>query len=143
MIILDTNVISELMRENPDVRVKQWISQQKAIHLGLTTITIAEIQRGLMRLPTGQRRTNLERNFNRFLTAAFAGRIFSFDKDAANIYGQICAEREHAGLHVDAVDLMIASIAKSENAKIATRNIKDFINCTVELVNPWDSTEQY
>ena len=63
MIILDTNVISELMRDNPAAIVKQWISQQKAVHLSLTTITIAEIQRGLMRLPTGKRRTNLEVNF--------------------------------------------------------------------------------
>jgi predicted nucleic acid-binding protein len=143
MIILDTNVISELMRDNPAAIVKQWISQQKAVHLSLTTITIAEIQRGLMRLPTGKRRTNLEVNFNRFLTAAFAGRVFSFDQQAADLYGQISAEREHAGFHVDAVNLMIASIAKNENAKIATRNIKDFIGCGIELINPWESTDKH
>jgi predicted nucleic acid-binding protein len=138
MIILDTNVISELMRENPEAKVKQWIGQQKAVHLSLTTITIAEIQRGLMRLPSGKRRTNLEVNFNHFLAAAFAGRIFSFDQDAAYLYGEITARREHAGFHVDAVDLMIASIAKSQNAQVATRNTKDFKGCGVELINPWE-----
>ncbi len=137
MIILDTNVISELMREKPDNQVKQWLSQQKFIHLYLTTITIAEIQRGLARLPIGKRRANLETNFSHFLSSAFAGRILSFDEDAAYLYGDIAAKREKAGFHIDAVDLMIVSIAKSHAAKIATRNTKDFHSCEVELINPW------
>jgi len=139
MIILDTNVISELMREKPDPNVKQWVDQQKAIHLSLTTITIAEIQRGLMRLPPGKRRTNLETNFNRFVNAAFAGRVYSFNQEAAYLYGQIAAQREHCGFHADAVDLMVAAIAKSEDAKIATRNIKGFSGCSIDLINPWES----
>ena len=138
MIILDTNVIWELMREKPQTKVTQWISQQKAIHLYITAITIAEIKRGLARLPAGQRRTRLESNFSEFLITGFDGRILSFDQEAAQLYGDITTMREKAGLHVDAVDLMIAAIAKCHSAKIATRNIKDFKGCTVELINPWD-----
>ncbi len=138
MIILDTNVISELMREEPHPKVKEWISTQKPIHLGLNVITIAEIQRGLARLPKGKRRSMLETNFTNFVTEAFGGRIFSFDEDVAYIYGDIAAKREKEGFNTDAVDLMIAAIAKSQNAGIATRNTKDFEGCGIKIVNPWD-----
>ena len=138
MIILDTNVVSELMRQEPEIRVKQWLGAQKSIDLGLTTITIAEINRGLQRLPVGKRRTALEGSFERFIATAFEGRVFPFDEHAANCYGELAFMREQAGLHVDAVDLMIVAISKANNAKIATRNIKDFKGCGVDLVNPWD-----
>lgn len=132
MIILDTNIISELMRELPDANVRQWISTQKPIHLGITTITIAEIQRGLMRLPMGKRRIRLTAGFTDFVTEAFSGRIFSFDEEAAYSYGEIAAKCETSGFNTDAVDLMIAAIAKSQHAAIATRNVKDFSGCGVK-----------
>jgi predicted nucleic acid-binding protein len=138
MLILDTNVVSELMRQKPDLKVKQWLGAQKSIYLGLTTITIAEINSGLQRLPAGKRRTALEENFELFVSTAFTGRVFSFDEHAANCYGELAFMREQAGLHVEAVDLMIVAISKAINAKIATRNIKDFKGCGVELVNPWE-----
>lgn len=141
MIILDTNIISELMRELPDANVRQWISTQKPIHLGIATITIAEIQRGLMRLPMGKRRIRLAAGFTDFVTEAFSGRIFSYDEEAAYRYGEIAAKCESSGINTDAVDLMIAVIAKSQRAAIATRNVKDFSGCGVEIINPWTPIE--
>ena len=137
MIILDTNVISELMREVPNQKVTKWMTTKKPLYLGLSTITIAEIQRGLARLPMGKRRSRLTASFTSFVTEAFSGRIFSFDEDAAWIYGEIAAKRESEGFNTDAVDLMIAAISKSNNAAIATRNTKDFEGCGLEIINPW------
>lgn len=137
MIILDTNVISELMREEPNQKVKEWIKAQKPINLGLSTIVIAEIQRGIARLPKGKRRSKLELNFDGFISEAFSGRVFSFDETAAYIYGDIAAKREKEGFNTGAVDLMIAAIAKSRNASIATRNTKDFEGCGIKIINPW------
>lgn len=138
MIILDTNVISELMKDQPDPQVKQWIGSQKTRDLALTAIAIAEIVRGLSRLPNGKRRHTLEQNFSAFVHEAFGGRIFPFDEDAALVYGNLAASREQAGMKADPVDLMIASIAKNHNASIATRNIKDFTGCEITLINPWE-----
>lgn len=137
MIILDANVISELMRDEPDRNVKEWISAQKPVHLAVTAITIAEIQRGLTRL----RRSKLEANFAAFISEAFAGRIFPFDEDAAYIYGDIATKREAEGFNTDSVDIMIASIVKNHNALIATRNTKDFAECGVKIVNPWKKSK--
>jgi predicted nucleic acid-binding protein len=138
MIILDTNVISELMREAPNRKVLNWLAGQKPFQLCITTITIAEINRGIVRLSKGKRRTNLENSFSHFVGESFPGRIFSFDQGAADLYGDICKKRETVGLHIDAVDLLIAGIAKSRSASIATRNISDFSSCGVELINPWN-----
>jgi len=141
MIILDTNVVSELMREEPHKNVKEWVNKQKPIHLALTAIAIAEIQRGLTRLPKGRRRSKLEANFATFVSEAFGGRIFSFDEDAAYIYGDIATKREAEGFNTDSVDLMIAAIAKSHNAVIATRNTKDFEGCGIKMINPWNRSK--
>ncbi|MDP8245938.1 MAG: type II toxin-antitoxin system VapC family toxin [Candidatus Hinthialibacter antarcticus] len=137
MIILDTNVISELMREKPHENVKAWVAAHKPTDLSLTTITVAEIQRGLARLPKGKRRSALERSFSAFINEAFRGRIYSFDEEAAFIYGSIAAKREKEGFNTDAVDLMIAAIVKAQNASIATRNTKDFDGCGIKVINPW------
>ncbi len=138
MIILDTNVISELMKERPDSRVAQWLSLQRPQDLALTAFAIAEISRGLSRLPKGKRRNTFEQNFTSFVHEAFTGRIFPFDEDAALLCGNLANMREKVGMTADPVDLMIASIAKSHNASIATRNIKDFSGCGIILINPWE-----
>ncbi len=138
MIILDTNVISELMREEPHQKVKVWIATHKPTDLSLTTIAIAEIQKWLSRLPKGKRRNILKNKFSTFVAEAFSGRIYSFDEEAAYIYGDIAAKREKEGFNTDAVDLMIAAIVKSQNASIATRNTKDFEGCGIKIINPWE-----
>ncbi len=137
MIILDTNVISELMKDYPDQSVRNWISSQKQSQLAITTITIAEIQRGISRLPAGKRQDKLETNFLAFIGQAFSGRVFSFDEPAAYLYGELASEREKIGLQADAVDLMIAAIVNTNNAMLATRNVKDFTHCGFTIINPW------
>lgn len=139
MIILDTNVISELMKTEPNAQVQQWLRQQNSNQLFLTTITVAEIQRGVIRLPVGKRRNTLAKNFGLFLNTAFSGRILPFCVASALNYGATTANREKSGKHVDAVDMMIAAIALTKGFKIATRNIKDFDRCGVTLIDPWQA----
>ena len=137
MILLDTNVFSELMRPQADARVKAWILKQKSVDLIISTITIAEIQYGIARLPAGKRQSDLQERFLAFVKEAFRGRIYGFDETAAHLYGAIATNCEKIGNNADAVDLMIAAIAASQKAKIATRNIKDFKGCGVKIINPW------
>lgn len=137
MVILDTNVISELMRAEPDPNVLKWVDAQKTNNLAITAIAIAEIQRGILRLPKGKRQNALNKNFLEFVKDAFVGRVLSFDEKSAYLYGEIASEREKAGFNTDAIDLMIAAIAKNNKASIATRNVKDFKDCGVKIINPW------
>lgn len=95
MIILDTNVISELMRVSPEPKVLGWLQEQKATKLAVTAIGIAEIQRGILRLPKGKKRESLHANFSAFIQDAFTGRILAFEEHAAYLYGEIAAEREN------------------------------------------------
>ena len=106
MIILDTNVISELMREEPASTVNEWIQSFDANQIALTAITVAEFMRGLLRLPEGKRRHKLTQNFNEFINNAFPGRIWPFDEQAAFLYAEISTYREQEGLAVDPVDLI-------------------------------------
>jgi hypothetical protein len=137
MIVLDTNVISELMRPAPDAGVKAWVAAQDPLELATTTITIAEIQRGIVRLPAGRRRKGLEERFRLFVAEAFPGRLLVFDSEAAYACGEVAAARERKGLNADAVDTMIAAIVKTAEAKLATRNTRDFEECGIAVVNPW------
>lgn len=139
MVLLDTNVISELMRESPDPTVARWLSKQKIMQALVSAITIAEIGYGLARLPMGKRRQRLESKFESFLADGFEGRILPFDANAAFFYPKMCAKREKQGFAIDSVDLMIAAIARNANATLATRNTKDFRHCGVQLVNPWEA----
>jgi predicted nucleic acid-binding protein len=141
MIVLDTNLISELMRPAPDADVTAWLDAQDPLDLATTTITIAEIQRGIVRLPTGKRRKSLQQRFTNFVEDAFPGRLLGFDRDAAYACGEVSAARERKGLHADAVDMMIAAIVKTAEAALATRNTSDFEKCGIPLVNPWPSKD--
>jgi toxin FitB len=96
MIVLDTNVISELMRPAPDADVTAWLDAQDPLDLATTTITIAEIQRGIVRLPTGKRRKSLQQRFTNFVEDAFPDRLLGFDRDAAYACGEVSAAREPA-----------------------------------------------
>lgn len=137
MIVLDTNIVSELMRSAPNDNVSTWLAAQNSLQLATTSITIAEIQRGLFRLPKGKRRTDLTERFSAFADEAFSGRLLVFDKLAAYACGAVSAARERQGLHADAVDMMIAATVKANDATLATRNCKDFEGCGIPLVNPW------
>lgn len=137
MIILDTNVVSELMRAKPDGAVAAWLAARDPLRVTTTTITIAEIQRGIHRLPAGKRRKELEKSFAAFIDEGFRDQLLPFDRQAAFACGEVGAARERKGLHADPVDMMIAAIAKVAAATLATRNIGDFEACGVPLVNPW------
>ena len=137
MIVLDTNVISELMRDSPQQTVLAWFGAQPASSLFVTTVTEAEILSGIALLSYGRRRRGLSEAAARVFTTLFAGRILVFDSDAANIYGEIFAQRHAAGRPISQADCQIAAIARSREASIATRNITDFEGVGVELIDPW------
>ena len=139
MIVLDTNVISELMRDSPQQTVLTWFDAQPTSSLFVTTITEAEILTGIALLPDGRRRSGLAESADRVFTALFAGRILVFDSDAANIYAEIFAQRHAAGRPISEADCQIAAVARSHGAAIATRNVTDFEGVEVELVNPWSN----
>ena len=137
MIVLDTNVVSELMRDSPQQTVLAWFSTQPASNLFVTTVTEAEILAGIALLPYGRRRRGLSEAAARVFTTLLAGRILVFDSDAANIYAEIFAQRHAAGRPISQADCQIAAIARSREAAIATRNVTDFEGVGVELIDPW------
>ncbi len=138
MIIIDTNIISEMMKTSPNLKVISWIDKQDATLLYITTITIAEIAYGINVLPEGNRRRSLEDSFYKALEAAFKHRILSFDEAAAHLYGKVMGQRKLRGRPLSMPDGQIAAIALMNNFSIATRNIKDFVGCEVNLINPFD-----
>ncbi len=139
MIIVDTNVISELMKHTPSSAVIAWIDQQNITQLFITTVTIAEVAYGLRVLPEGNRRQLLEKAFNQAVLEAFSHRILPFDEEAAHCYGKIMAQRKKLGRPLSILDGQIASIAYTQGAIIATRNIRDFSDCGLQLVDPFVS----
>lgn len=138
MLVLDTNVISELMRADPDDRVVDWITEHPATSLFLTTITEAELRYGMALLPAGNRKTRLTQALEDTLRDDFAQRILPFDRDAARLYAEIVAHRRQAGRPISQFDAQIAAIARSRNAGVATRNRSDFTDCGIVVFNPWE-----
>lgn len=136
MIVLDTNVVSELMRATPSPEVVAWLRDQPTGSLLTTAVTVAEIRYGLERLPDGRHEAELRRIADELL-GAFAGQVLPFDLDAANRYGVLVAERERAGRPMSALDAQIAAICLSRGASLATRNVKDFAGTGVEVQDPW------
>lgn len=137
MIILDTNVLSELMKPKPAAQVVDWIAAQPAAGLYTTSITQAEILHGLMLLPPGRRRRALEAAASSMFAEDFGGRILGFGTEAAPPYARIASDRRRAGRPISHFDAQIAAIAGSTGAGIATRNVADFDGCGVTLVDPW------
>lgn len=138
MIVLDTNVVSALMQRTPDAAVIDWLNQQPADSIWLTSITIFETRFALALLPKGRRRDSLEDAFSRLLTEDLDKRVLDFDVTAAVAAATIAAARQRAGRPVDMRDTQIAGIAISRNASLATRNTKHFADVSVDVVNPWE-----
>jgi predicted nucleic acid-binding protein len=136
MIILDTNVLSELMRPKPDETVSRWVSQQSISSLFITTITQAEILYGLALLPSGRRRSILEKTVEQMFAEDFNQRVLSFDTSAARAYAKIATKRRAAGRPIDQSDAQIAAIVLTYGATVATRNVSDFEDCGVAILNP-------
>jgi predicted nucleic acid-binding protein len=137
VIVLDTNVVSELMRRGPDAGALAWIADQPMAGLFTTTLTQAEIFYGLALLPGGRRRDELMAAAHAVFEAELAGRVLSFDIDAALVYPEIAAGRKLAGQPISQIDAQIAAIARSRGACLATRNVRDFADCGITVVNPW------
>ncbi|RFF30098.1 type II toxin-antitoxin system VapC family toxin [Wenzhouxiangella sediminis] len=137
MILLDTNVLSEVMKARPQAGVIAWLNELQASRLWLSAITIAEIEYGLHAMPDGARHRTLRYRFEGFVEAAFPGRILEFDYPAAKIYGEVMASRRAGGRPMSVPDGQIASIALSRGLKLATRNTRDFEDCGLDLVNPF------
>lgn len=137
MILLDTNIISEMMKQSPNQAVMSWIEEQEATQLFVSSVTIAEILYGLYVLPKGKRRSALEEAFNRAIKLAFKHRVLFFDETSAHHYGELMSRRKELGRPMSILDGQIAAIALTSGTALATRNIRDFSDCELDLINPF------
>jgi len=137
VIILDTNVVSELIRVTPDLGVRAWVNSLPSTQIATTAITAAELHYGVARLSAGQRRQQLAVAVSALLNDALRGRVVAFDERAARRYADVVTGREHAGRPIAVPDAQIAAICRELGAVLATRDIKDFEETGVELVDPW------
>jgi toxin FitB len=138
VIVLDTNVISELARQVVDVGVLAWLDSLEISDVATTAVTAAELRYGLARLPDGRRKRELSVVIGGILNEDFHGRVLPFDEGSAVQYGDIVANRERIGQPIGVSDAQIASICRDLGAVLATRNTPDFEGTGVELVNPWN-----
>lgn len=137
MIVLDTNVLSELLRPAPEALVLAWLEQQPPVSVFTSAVTQGEILYGIRLLPDSKRRGKLWDAAVTIFNEDFAGRILSFDSDAAVAYAEISAARRAAGRPISQFDATIAAIARSHGASLATRNVNDFEGCGIEVIDPW------
>lgn len=140
MIVLDTNVISELWKAEPDPNVLSWIDAQMVETLYLSTITIAEICFGLAAMPEGKRRTIYRDRLEKEVLPAFSGRILSFDLEASRAYAELMARAKEAGKAIGKADGYIAATAVAHALMVATRDISPFVAAGLNVINPWDPT---
>ena len=139
MFVLDTNVVSELMRDEPDSRVIEWLDGHPTSALYVTAVTEAEIRVGIAFLPTGERQRGLTPAAERTFHVLFAERVLPFDSDAAREYASIASNRRAAGHPISQADCMIAAIARSQGASVATSDVGGFDGCGIDVVNPWST----
>jgi len=137
VIILDTNVLSALMRTIPDAVVLQWLDRQPAASVWITSITLFETRFGLALLPAGRRRQVLEAAFDDLLREDLENRILDFDSAAATAAASLGAARQKSGRPVDMRDTQIAGIVLARRATLATRNIRHFVDLKISIIDPW------
>lgn len=137
MILLDTNVVSEPLRQIPEVRVIHWIDAQAMETLFLSAITVAELRAGVALLPAGKRRSGLHENLEKRVLPLFAGRVLPFDLACTQAYAGLMAEARTAGLAVSTADDCIAAIAAANGFSVATRDTGPFEAAGVTVINPW------
>ena len=135
--MLDTNVVSELMRPQPDPSVLRWVDEQRSAELHLTAVTLAELLYGVGRLADGQRKSSLAEMVARLVAEDFDHRVLSFDAEAAAHYADIVVRRQRSGRPIGVADAQIAATCRSHGALLATRNGGDFEDTGVTLSNPW------
>ncbi|TAJ48940.1 MAG: type II toxin-antitoxin system VapC family toxin [Herbiconiux sp.] len=137
MIIVDTNVISEIVHSRGDPKIVDWLNRQPPNELSTTAVTIAELLYGVAVMPRGVRRAELSMKIARAVTAMFDERVLPFDSDAALEYADILATRKRIGRPMKTLDAQIAAIARSTDSVVATRNVRDFEQVGVPIVDPW------
>jgi len=137
MILLDTNIVSELMAREPNKKVIDWLNSIPTNNLSFSTVSIGEISYGLETMSQSKRKSFLINRFEYFLEKVFAERIFNFDESSALLYGELMAKRRKKGKPMASLDGQIAAIAIDKKLSLATRNSKDFINLGLELINPF------
>jgi predicted nucleic acid-binding protein len=136
--LLDTNCISEVVRLKPDPRVMAWIEAVEESLLYLSVLTMGEIRKGLAALPQGRRRSRLETWLEVELQARFSGRIMSIDAAVADRWGLLAASAKTKGNPLSTIDGLLAATAIHHNLTIVSRNVGDFRNTQVPVVNPWE-----
>jgi predicted nucleic acid-binding protein len=139
MILLDTNVVSEPLRQAPEVRVIEWIDAQAMETLFLSAITVAELRAGVALLPAGKRRSGLHENLEKRVLPLFAGRVLPFDLACTNAYAALVAKARTAGLAIATADGYIAAIAAANGFTVATRDTSPFEAAGAAVINPWQA----
>ena len=137
MILLDTNVVCELMRREPNAQVVAWIEERPRSRLGITSITQAEILYSIELLPKGRRKHALLTTAQTMFSEDFRGRIYPFNGDAAYAFAKTSAVRQTQGKPISQLDAQIAAIVQTVGAELATRNVTDFEECGIKVLNPW------
>ncbi|MFM9884680.1 MAG: type II toxin-antitoxin system VapC family toxin [Burkholderiales bacterium] len=140
MIVLDTNVVSELLRPTPATQVEAWLSAQDGAIVYFTAVGEAELRHGVATLPAGRRRTALAKAIEGVPDEDFRDRILPFDRAAASAYTAIAAKRRAAGRPISQFDCQIAAIARAHEAAVATRNMGDYAGCGIAVIDPWRPT---
>ena len=137
MIVLDTNVISEIFRPVPEARVVEWLTSLIG-DVAITSVTLAELLAGVRRLPDGRRKAALTKHIGTALEPYRGSRsLLSFDEAAAERYADVLVAREAAGAPISTADAQIAAICLAHDATCATRNVKDFVHTGIQLIDPW------
>jgi toxin FitB len=139
MHLLDTNVLSELVRPEPDQSVLRWVDGLPGAELWTCSVVIAELLSGIERMPDGKKSRGLRAEVEEMITFDFRGQILLFDVEAARRYSQILAARSKMGRPIHEMDAQIAAIAAVHGAKLVTRNVRDFDHCGIKVVNPWEA----
>ena len=138
MFLLDTNVISETMREKADPAVRSWYREQSRSELWTTSVTVAELLFGIESLPAGRKQQALREAVEEMLAEDFRGQILTFNLSAARSYARIVAGRQKMGRPIREMDAQIAAIAHANGATLVTRDVNDFAACEISVVNPWE-----
>ncbi len=139
MIVLDTNVVSAMMRRDVDTKIRDWLDSQPPESIWVTAITIFEIRLGVEIMAKGRRRKQLDEDFLRTIADDFEGRVLDLDEAAAGKAAMLCAERRLRGRPIEFRDTLIAGIVVSRRAQLATRNLRHFDDLKVAVVDPWAS----
>jgi len=139
MIVLDTNVLSETLKPLPNAAVVAWMAAQPRSTLFTTTVVEAEILYGVAVLAGGARKTQLQAALKAIFTEDLSGQVIPFDRDCAEAYAAIAANRKNLGQPISQFDAMIAAATASRGATLATRNLRDFADCGIRLINPWET----